>query len=85
MKAVVSKAKEFQSQVRTQIGISLAAAFAFVIALSWNDFIKEAVNSLIARIGLNGEGLQFRLLAVLIITVICIVGISLASRLGKKE
>jgi hypothetical protein len=84
MKAL-QKAKEFQKEVRTQIGISLGAAFAFVIALSWNDFIKEAVNSLIARIGLGGEGLSFRLIAVVLITVICIVGIGLASRLGKKD
>jgi TRAP-type C4-dicarboxylate transport system permease small subunit len=85
MKAVVSKAKEFQKQVRTQIGISLAAAFAFVIALSWNDFIKEEVNQLLASIGLDGKVVYARLAAVLLITIVCIIGISLASRLGKKD
>ena len=84
MKAL-SKANEFQKGIRTQVGISLAAAFAFVIALSWNDFIKEAVDQLITTIGLQGKGLPFRLITVVLVTVICIIGISLASRLGKKK
>ena len=84
MKAL-QKAKEFQQQVRTQIGISLGAAFAFVIALSWNDFIKESANQLMASIGLDGKVVYVRLIAVLLITIICIIGISLASRLGKKD
>ncbi len=84
MKAL-QKAKEFQKDVRTQIGISLAAAFAFVIALSWNDFIKESANQLMASIGLDGKVVYVRLIAVLLITIICIIGISLASRLGKTR
>jgi TRAP-type C4-dicarboxylate transport system permease small subunit len=84
MKAL-QKAKEFQKQVRTQIGVSLGAAFAFVIALSWNDFIKEGLNQLLATIGLDDKVVYVRLIAVLLITVICIIGISLASRLGKKD
>ena len=84
MKAL-SKANEFQKGVRTQIGIALAAAFAFVIALSWNDFIKEAMNQFLMLIGLDGKVIYARLVAVLLITVICIIGISLASRLGKKD
>ncbi len=79
------KALVFKSAVKSQIGISVAAAFAFVIALSWNEFIKESVNKLISVLGLTAETWLFRLATALIVTIICVIAIMYFSRWGQRE
>ncbi len=82
MKAL-EKAKNLHKDVKTQTGIALAAAFAFVIAFSWNEFIKEGVDSLVTLLGVN-NAILLRLLAAIVATVIGVIGISYFSKWGKK-
>lgn len=71
--------------VRGRVSTALAAAFAFVIALSWNDTIKKGVNNLIEAAGVSGETYIYSMLTALFVTIIGISGIYLASKLTIKK
>ncbi len=79
---IIKQANAFQKDVRKQTGIALSAALAFVIAFSWNEFMKEAVTSLVALTGIQSIVL-LRLIAAIFATVIGIIGISYFSKWGK--
>ncbi|MBU2503599.1 MAG: hypothetical protein KJ879_00905 [Nanoarchaeota archaeon] len=68
-----------------RIATAISAAFAFVIALSWNDTIKAGVTKLIQNSGLNGTSYIYSIVASLVITVICVFGIYLASKLASNN
>ena len=73
--------KEFKKQAITAI----VAAFAFLIALSWRDFITDSVNQLITHFGVSDQLYLYKLLTALIVTFIAIFGILLISRFKEKE
>ena len=79
----IQQATEFKNRVKAQIGIAIAGAFAFVIALTWNDFIKSAVAKIVEMIGLTGTSWLLQLATAVIATVICVIGIIYFSRWGK--
>ncbi len=79
---ITTNAKKFKKEVRTQMGIALAAAFAFVIAFSWNELIKEAVNSTVALVGLQ-NALLLKLIAAILATIVGVIGIRYFSKWGK--
>jgi hypothetical protein len=72
--------KKFLGEVKGKIMAAIAAAFAFVIALTWNDAIKTGVDQLIASMGITGTSYVVKLIAALIVTVIAVLGIWLVSR-----
>jgi hypothetical protein len=80
---LTSKAKKLQKEVRARTGLAIAAAFALVIGLSWNEFMKEAVMRLVLYFGLDGHTLWLKLTAAILTTIICVIGISYFSRWGK--
>ena len=82
MKRITNKVSEFQREVRSQIGIALAAAFAFVIAFSWNEFMKEIVTDLASMLGLQ-NAILLKLAAAILATVIGVLGISYFVKWGK--
>lgn len=82
MKAL-EKAAEFKNRVKAQIGIAIAGAFAFVIALTWNDFIKSGVAKIVEMMGLTGTSWLLQLITAVIATIICVLGIIYFSRWGK--
>jgi hypothetical protein len=71
-------------EFRTTIATAIAAAFGFVIALTWNDFIKAAVDDFLLTIGATGTGYAVKLAAAVIVTIIGTIGILLVSRWKKK-
>ena len=73
MKAL-EKAKELQKDIRMQVGVAMAGAFAFIIAFSWNEFMKEAVNDLVALLGVQ-NAILLRFLAAIVATIIGVLGI----------
>jgi len=79
---LTSNARKFQKDVRVQMGIALAAAFAFVIAFSWNEFMKEAVTELVSMLGLQ-NAILLKLIAAIIATVVGVIGISYFAKWGK--
>lgn len=70
---------------RGRIATAISAAFAFVIALSWNDTIKTGVDKLIANSGLNGTSYLYAVSVSLIVTFICVLGIYLSSKLAVQK
>lgn len=74
------KPKELGSSVKEKTMVAIAGAFALVIALSWNEFIKEGVTKIVEMMGATGEGWIFKLIAALVTTLICVIGILIVSR-----
>ena len=81
-KNITKNAKKFKKDVRTQMGIALAAAFAFVIAFSWNEFMKEAVTELASLLGFQ-NAILLKLVAAIFATIIGVIGISYFAKWGK--
>jgi len=72
--------KKFLGEVKGKVMAAIAAAFAFVIALTWNDAIKTGVDQLIASMGITGTSYLLKVLAALIVTTIAVIGIWLVSK-----
>lgn len=76
-------AKRFHKDVKVQTGIALGAAFAFVIAFSWNEFMKEAVTSLVLLVGIQNT-ILLKLLVAIVATAIGVLGIRYFAKQGQK-
>ena len=75
----------FDERVKNRMFTAIAAAFALVIALSWNEAIKGIVQVLIDYLGLIGEGPIIKVIAAVITTILCVIGIIYVSRIkGNK-
>jgi ABC-type spermidine/putrescine transport system permease subunit II len=77
---IKDKSKALGNSVKEKTMVAIAGAFALVIALSWNEFIKEGVTKLVEMLGATGEGWIFKLIAALVTTLICVIGILIVSR-----
>jgi len=73
-------AKKFNSEVRKATSTAIVAAFSFLIALTWKEVITEYVSKLVTLSQAQGK-----ILSAGIITIICVTGILLTSRLLKVE
>lgn len=82
---VPSKAAEFKKEVRKNVLKAILAAFAFIIAFAWRDAIKEGVNELVVRYGIEGTGYVYHIISALIVTLVCVIGIMIFSRMKGKE
>jgi len=82
---VPSKAKELREETRKHIKTAIAAAFAFIIALTWRDAIRKSMDSAITKLGITETSFMHEIIIALIITIICVVGIMLISRYNVKK
>jgi len=71
--------------VQGRTATAISAAFAFVIALTWNDAIKQGVNNLIEAAGFSGASYLYTISSAVIVTFIGIIGITLASRIAGDQ
>jgi len=71
--------------IKGRIATAIAAAFAFVIALSWNDAIKTGVNQIVKSAGFEGSTFLHLSLTAVIVTIVCIFGIFMISKIGLKK
>jgi len=83
-KEQTNKANEFKKDVKSRMGLAIAAAFALVIGLSWNEFIKEGVTRLITYLGVTGQELWLKLLVAVLTTILCVIGIKYFSKWGEQ-
>ncbi len=79
------KTSYFLSAVRKNTAVAILAAFAFIIALVWRDAIQEGVNALVVHLDIPKEGYIFNLIAAIIVTMICVVGILIVSKWAEKK
>lgn len=82
---VREKINKFKKEFRNQAVIAIIAAFGFLIALSWRDFISETINKLIADIGVTGQVYLLKLLSAIIVTFLAVLGIMIISKLKIEE
>jgi len=75
------------SEVKINIATAIAAAFGFVIALVW----KEIIVGLFALAGLtindiqDGMGAAIAVVAGIIITIVCVIGIMYITKWGGEK
>lgn len=72
--------KEFNREVKKALNTAIMAAFGFLIALVWKDVITNFVENLSERSPFKGA-----LLSALLVTVICVLGIMILSRVLKDK
>lgn len=78
------KAKSFTSETKKRIATAITAGFALVIALTWNDMIQGLVDGIMKWFDWGiSAGVLGKLIAALLTTVICVVGIVYFSRWGE--
>ena len=79
------KTKKFFKEFRIQTATAIAAAFGFLIALAWRDAISEIINKIVEKFGIISSAYLGKIIAAVIITILCIIGILLISRWGSKK
>jgi uncharacterized protein YacL len=75
-KGISTFKREFKKEMKTAI----LAAFGFLIALVWKDVITSLVNNIAQEASFGGA-----IVSALIVTIICVLGIMLFSRVLKNE
>lgn len=76
---------ELKREVRKNIAIAGAAAFAFLIALAWRDAITDAVNQFVSVLNISNTDYLYKFLTALIITLVGVIGIWITSKIAAKE
>lgn len=79
------KIGNFWKEFRKQSSIAIVAAFGFLIALSWRDFISEVVTHLIGYFSVEGYAYLYKLIAAVLVTLVSIVGIMIASKMNVPD
>lgn len=77
---VIKKVKALQGVLKKRINLALVAAFAFVIALAWNEFIRQGVGAIVDAVGLTGQTWFLQLIAAIVTTFVGVIGIMYFSR-----
>ncbi len=84
-KLALNKTLELKKNLRIHSVTALVAAFGFVIALYWRDIINEGVQKIITAFNLTGTGFYIKIIAAIIVTLVCILGIFVVSHWEVKE
>ena len=82
---VKSKIYHFRREFRKQTVTAIIAAFAFLIALSWRDFIVEIVNKIVKSLGTIENAYLFKLLSAVLVTFLSIIGIAIVLKFQIKK
>lgn len=81
----VKKAKDLANNVRNRIALAIGAAFGLVIALAWNDAIREGIDQLMKNLGITGTAYIYKIITAIIITIIAVIGIMIVSKWAEKK
>jgi len=79
------KSQKVKKEFRKQSITAIVAAFAFLIALTWKDFISDSVSQIVSYMGVSDQLYLYKLLTALIVTSVAIFGILLISRFKEEE
>jgi len=72
--------KVFKREFKKQMSTAILAAFGFLIALVWKDVVTETVTKLSGNATLGGT-----VIGAIIVTIICVLGIMIVSRMLKEK
>lgn len=70
----------FRKEFKKQMNTAIMAAFGFLIALVWKDVITGIVDNITQEAHVSGV-----LVSAIIVTVICVIGIMLFSRILREK
>jgi len=56
-----------------------------MIALVWNNVIREYVNKIVAALNIPESAAYYHLISAIIVTVICVIGIVIVGRFSVQE
>lgn len=73
-------AVKFKQELKKSVATSIAAAFGFLIALSWRDVITAWIEKFSELSPIKGN-----LISAIIITIISVIGILVISKLNDEE
>lgn len=74
------KIKAFRREFRKSLTTGIVAAFGLLIALVWKDVITEFVDSITTKSPIQGK-----LISAIIVTLICVLGILIISKMNPPE
>jgi uncharacterized membrane protein YdbT with pleckstrin-like domain len=80
-----NKFKKFKKEFRKQTIIAIMAAFGFLMALSWRDFISELVSHIVEYFTLGGQLYLYKLFSAIIVTLIAVIGIIIVSKFNADD
>ena len=92
-KKVLEKAhratSHFKSEVRSKTGTAITTAFALVIALAWQDVIKQTITKILEGMQLSSTELVkmtllYQSITAIAITLVCVLGIIISTRWSSK-
>lgn len=81
---LISKNEFLSSQVKHHTTTAIIAAFSFLIALAWKDFLVKIVTALTAPITLEKYPYIADMYSAIIITIIAVLGIVIITKWAKK-
>ena len=73
-------AKEFNREFKKTMNTAIMAAFGFLIALVWKDVITEFVDQVSSKAPIQGK-----LFSALIVTLICVCGILILTKIFSEK
>lgn len=73
-------ASKFKKELRNSMTTAIVAAFGFLIALTWRDFIIEWVEKIS-----SATPLQNNLITAIIVTILCVFGILVFSKFNNDK
>ena len=85
VKKSVEKVTAFKQHMRKNVATAILAAFAFIMALVWRDAIQEIVKDILAYMDITGTTSKYKIIAALLTTAICTMGIVYFSRWSEKK
>lgn len=77
--------KGVKHEFRKQSSIAIIAAFGFLIALSWRDFVSEVITHIVESVQGIESVYLLKLIAAIVVTIISIIGIMVASKFNVSE
>lgn len=81
----IQTTKYITSQFRNHAATAIIAAFSFLIALSWKDFIVKLVQDKTKIAVLQNYPYIPELITATIVTIIAIIGIAVVSKWARKS
>ena len=75
----------FKNEFGKQTSIAVIAAFGFLIALSWRDFISELITHLTGSLNNIASVYVYKLIAAIMVTVVSVLGIMIISKLNTSK
>lgn len=84
-KKVSGAVGEVRKEMRSRTSTAIITAFALVMALAWQDAIKEIVSKITEVLNVPQDLYFYKIISAVILTFICVLGITLVSRSFAKK